>query len=148
MNDHTQVWRLSAVELQQHYRTGALTPLAVAQACLARLDKVNPQLNAVIARRDETMLQEAEAATERYAQGRPHSMLDGIPVSIKDNLQTRDQPTTWGSPALSAHESSGDELPVARLRKAGALFIGKTNLPEFALEGYTDNPLFGATVNP
>lgn len=148
MNDHIQTWRLSAAELQTRYSTGVLTPRAVAQACLARLDAVNPRINAVIARRDQAMLQEADAAGARYAAGKPHSMLDGIPVSIKDNLQTSDQPTTWGSPALMAHQSGCDELPVARLREAGALIIGKTNLPEFALEGYTDNPLFGATANP
>ncbi|MGB3704073.1 amidase [Castellaniella sp.] len=148
MTELSEVWRLSAAELGRRYRQGALTPTEVAKACLRRLDAVNPTLNAVIARRDEAMLRDAQAATERLAAGRPLSALDGIPVSIKDNLRTGDQPTTWGSPALRDHRADADELPVARLRAAGALFIGKTNLPEFALEGYTDNPLFGATVNP
>lgn len=148
MDEHKQAWRLSAVQLQQHYRDGTLTPRAVAQACLARLDAVNPRINAVIARRDDALLREADAATERYAAGRPLSALDGIPVSIKDNLLTKDQVATWGSPALIAYQSEGDELPVARLREAGALFVGKTNLPEFTLEGYTDNRLFGTTGNP
>ncbi len=148
MTEQSEVWRLSAVELQQQYHDRTLTPTAVVKACLQRLDAVNPRLNAVIARRDEAVLLEAQAATERYAAGRPLSMLDGIPISIKDNMQTSDQPTTWGSPALGEHMADTDEMPVARLRNAGALIIGKTNLPEFALEGYTDNPLFGATVNP
>ncbi|MYN12818.1 amidase [Pusillimonas sp. TS35] len=148
MIEQSEVWRLTAVRLHQQYRDGALTPTEVAQACLRRLDGVNPQLNAVIARRDAAMLRDAQASTERYAAGRPLSALDGVPVSIKDNLQTSDQPTTWGSPALRTHQAAADEMPVARLREAGALFIGKTNLPEFALEGYTDNVLFGATVNP
>lgn len=148
MTEQSEVWRLSAVELHHQYRDGTLAPSAVAQACLQRLDAVNPRLNAVIARRDAAMLREAQAATERYAVGRPLSVLDGIPVSIKDNLQTHDQPTTWGSPVLRERMAAVDEMPVARLRQAGALLIGKTNLPEFALEGYTDNRLFGATVNP
>ncbi|MGB6008332.1 amidase [Castellaniella sp.] len=148
MNEPSEIWRLSAVELSRRYRQGTLTPAEAARACLQRLDAVNPRLNAVIARRDEAMLREAQAATERHAAGRPLSALDGIPVTIKDNLQTGDQPTTWGSPALRDHRPDADEMPVARLREAGALFVGKTNLPEFALEGYTDNPLFGATVNP
>ncbi|RTZ38868.1 amidase [Candidimonas sp. SYP-B2681] len=142
------VWRLSAAQLHRQYLEGMLTPRAVADACLARLDAVNPQLNAVIARRDEAFLRDADASAERYARGQPLSPLDGVPVSIKDNLQTGDLPTTWGSPALRQHVADNDELPVARLRAAGALIIGKTNLPEFALEGYTDNSLFGATVNP
>ncbi|MEO5321900.1 amidase [Mesorhizobium sp. CC13] len=148
MDKHEQAWRLSAVQLQQRYRSGTLTPRAVAQACLARLDAVNPRINAVIARREEAMLREADAATERYGTGKPLSAMDGIPVTIKDNLATADQAATWGSPALRAHRPARDELPVARLREAGALIIGKTNLPEFALEGYTDNRLFGVTSNP
>ena len=91
MDEHKPAWRLSATQLRQRYRSGALTPRAVAQACLARLDAVNPRINAVIARRDDAMLREADAATERYKAGKPLSPLDGIPVSIKDNLATADQ---------------------------------------------------------
>lgn len=148
MNEHKQSWRLSAIQLQQCYSSGTLTPRAVAEACLARLDAINPRINAVIARRDDVFLDEADAATERYRAGKPLSVLDGVPVSVKDNLATADQAVTWGSPALRAYRPARDELPVARLRTAGALIIGKTNLPEFALEGYTDNRLFGVTSNP
>ena len=142
------VWRLGAVEMARRYREGSLTPLAVARACLARLEAVNPQLNAVIARRDERFLAEAGAATERHARGQPLSTLDGIPLTVKDSLFTSDLPTTWGSRGLRDHRSQHDELAVGRARAAGALMIGKTNVPEFALEGYTDNPLFGPTRNP
>lgn len=141
-------WQLSAVELQRRYRDGSLTPTAVAQACLARLEAVNPRINAVVARRDPDFLREAAASTERHAQGRPLSALDGIPLSVKDSLYTADQPTTWGCPALRDHATGQDEMAVARARAAGALLIGKTNVPEFALEGYTDNPVFGVTRNP
>ncbi|MGH8803337.1 MAG: amidase [Polaromonas sp.] len=142
------LWRLSAVQLGQRFRERSLTPLAVAQACLARLDAVNPQLNAVIARRDARFLEEARASTERHARGQPLSALDGIPLTVKDSLFTADQPTTWGTPALRLYQSRHDELAVARARAAGVLIIGKTNVPEFALEGYTANPLFGVTRNP
>ena len=64
---------------------------------------MNPRLNAVIARRDAAFLLEARAATERHAGGRPLSMLDGIPLTVKDSLLTRDLPTTWGTPALRRH---------------------------------------------
>jgi aspartyl-tRNA(Asn)/glutamyl-tRNA(Gln) amidotransferase subunit A len=144
----TPLWQLPACELQRRYQDGTLTPLAVAQACLARLDAVNPRLNAVVARRDERFLEEAAAATRRHARAQPLSALDGIPLTVKDSLLTADQPTTWGTPALRHHQTGYDELAVARARAGGALIVGKTNVPEFALEGYTDNPLFVATGNP
>ena len=120
----------------------------MAHASLARLEAINPRINAVVARRDGPFMEEAEAATERFARGTPLSPLDGIPLSVKDSLFTRDLPTTWGCPALRTHATNQDELAVARARAAGALIIGKTNVPEFALEGYTANPIFGVTRNP
>ncbi|MBI5279018.1 MAG: amidase [Burkholderiales bacterium] len=141
-------WRLSAAELARRYRDGSLTPLAAAHACLARLEAVNPQLNAVVARRDGDVMAEAEAATERFARGEPLSAIDGIPLTVKDSLFTRDQPTSWGTLALKRFHAQHDETAVARAREAGALIVGKTNVPEFALEGYTDNPVFGPTRNP
>ena len=147
-NDVSEAWQLSASELQRRYRAGSLTPRAVVESCLARLEAVNPKLNAVVARRDAAVLDEASAAGARFAAGRPLSLLDGIPLSIKDNLQTHDQPATWGSLALRGHRPARDEVPVARLRAAGALILGKTNVPEFTLEGYTSNRLFGTTRNP
>ncbi len=142
------LWRLGAVTLAQRFRDRTLTPVAVAEACLARLEAVNPQLNAVIARRDDRFLAEARASTARHARGQPLSLLDGVPLTVKDSLFTCDQPTTWGTPALRHYQSPHDELAVARVRAGGALIMGKTNVPEFALEGYTGNPLFGVTGNP
>lgn len=130
------------------FRERSLTPTAVAKACLARLDAVNPLINAVIARRDAAFLAEAAAATVRHARGQPLSAIDGIPISVKDSLLTSDLPTTWGTRGLQYHQSEHDEAAVARVRAAGSPCIGKTNVPEFAMEGYTDNPLFGATRNP
>jgi aspartyl-tRNA(Asn)/glutamyl-tRNA(Gln) amidotransferase subunit A len=89
-----RLWQLPACELQRRYRDGSLTPLAVAQGCLARLEAVNPRLNAVIARRDAAFLAEAEAATRRHESGQPLSALDGIPLTVKDSLYTADLPTT------------------------------------------------------
>ena len=142
------LWQLPACELQRRYRNGSLTPLAVARACLARLEAVNPRLNAVIARRDERFLDEAEASTQRHYIGAALSVLDGIPLTVKDSLLTADLPTTWGTPALRQHQTGHDEFAVGRARAGGALIVGKTNVPEFALEGYTANPLFGVTGNP
>ena len=142
------LWQLSACELQRRYANGSLTPSSVAEACLRRIDTVNPRLNAVVARQDASFLEAAEAATQRYARGEPLSALDGVPITVKDSLLTADLPTTWGTRALREHRTGHDELAVGRARAAGALIVAKTNVPEFALEGYTANPLFGVTGNP
>jgi aspartyl-tRNA(Asn)/glutamyl-tRNA(Gln) amidotransferase subunit A len=144
MND---AWRLSATALQQHYREGSLDPVEVVRSVLARLDEVNPALNAVVARRDEAVLAEAKAAAQRLAEGRPLSPLDGIPMTVKDSLYWADLPTVCGTASLREHGRGFDELAAARAREAGALVIGKTNVPEFANEGYTANPVFGVTQN-
>ena len=142
------LWRLPALELQRRYRDGSLDPVAVTQAVLDRMDAVNGRLNAVIARRDDRVLDEARAAAKRLAAGQALSALDGIPLTVKDSLLTADQPTTWGTKALRGHQPGLEEFAVGRARAAGALIVGKTNVPEFALEGYTDNPVFGVTGNP
>lgn len=142
------LWQLPATELARRYRDGSLAPLDVARACLERLEEVNPQLNAVVVRRDADGLREAEAATRRFEAGRPLSVLDGIPLTVKDSLYTADMPTSWGCRALADRGTGEDEFAVGRARAGGAVFLGKTNVPEFALEGYTDNPVYGPTGNP
>ncbi|MEO5672371.1 MAG: amidase [Ramlibacter sp.] len=143
-----ELWRLPATELQQRYRERTLLPVDVARACLERLEDVNPGINAVIARREGEFIAEARASALRFESGEALSPIDGIPLTVKDSLFTRDLPTTWGTLALKNHHVEHDELAVGRARAAGALILGKTNVPEFALEGYTDNPIFGPTRNP
>ena len=143
-----KLWQLPASELQRRYRERSLTPVAVVQAVLARMDAVNPRLNAVIARRDDAVLSEATVATERFARGSPLSALDGIPLTVKDSLFTAALPTTCGTAALRSHRPVHDELAAERALAGGALLIGKTNVPEFANDGYTANALFGITGNP
>lgn len=141
-------WALAATELQRRYRERSLTPREVVDAILARMEAVNPRLNAVVARRDEAVRAEGDAAARRFEEGRPLSPLDGIPLTVKDSLFTRELPTTCGTAALRGYTPGHDELAWARARAAGALLLGKTNVPEFANEGYTANPLFGVTGNP
>ena len=120
----------------------------MAQACLARLEAVNPRLNAVIARRDAAV-RSTEAAAPRGAMrvARPLSPLDGVPLTVKDSLLHRRPCRRPGARRRCAGiVPATTNSPVARARAAGALIIGKTNVPEFALEGYTDNPLFGVTA--
>jgi aspartyl-tRNA(Asn)/glutamyl-tRNA(Gln) amidotransferase subunit A len=143
-----ELWQLSATELQRRYRERTTTPLDVVREIHARIDAVNPRLNAVVSRRDAAVLAEAEASTRRFAQGAPLSPLDGIPLTVKDSLFLADLPTTCGTAALRDYRPGHDELAAARARAAGALILGKTNVPEFANDGYTANPLFGVTGNP
>lgn len=142
------LWQYSATELHQAFLQAEATPLQALHSCLQRITAVQPQINAFVALRSASAEQEAAASTLRYQRGSPLSPLDGVPISIKDNLLTHDMPTTWGSAGLAHYQPDSEELAVRRLRAAGAIVVGKTNVPEFTLEGYTDNPLFGVTRNP
>lgn len=147
MND-APLWRLPATELARRYRARTLSPVEVLRAVQARIDAVNPRLNAIVARRDDRVLAEARASERRFAEGRPLGPLDGVPLSVKDSLYWRDLPTTYGTAALRTHQPGHDELAATRAHAGGALVLGKTNVPEFANEGYTANALFGVTGNP
>ncbi|MEO1467702.1 MAG: amidase [Pseudomonadota bacterium] len=145
----TALHALTASALSALFRSGQVTPSTVLSACLARHDEVNPALNAVVALDREAAGAAAADADARWAEGRPLSMLDGVPVTIKDNLQMRGLPATWGSRGWAdSPVPASDELAVARLRQAGAVLLGKTNTPELALAGHTANDVFGSTGNP
>lgn len=141
-------WQSSATELAAAYRSGEASPVEVLTDCFARIDAINPLLNAIVAERREAAFADARASAERHARGAPLSPLDGIPLAVKDNIPTADLPTTWGSRAGRNHRPACDELALEKARAAGAIVVGKTNVPEFTLEGYTSNPLFGTTRNP
>lgn len=144
----TALWQLPATELARRYRERTLGPVDVVRAIHARIDAVDPRLHAFAARRDAAVLAEAQASERRFAEGRPLGPLDGIPLTVKDSLYWRDLPTTCGTAALRYHQPGHDELAATRAHAGGALVLGKTNVPEFANDGYTANPLFGATGNP
>lgn len=148
MSTARPLWQLGAVDLHAAYRAGVLAPVDVAQAALDHIDRTDPALNTLVHVRREGFLADARASTRRFERGRPLGDLDGIPLSIKDNLLTADMPTTWGCEALRDHLDARDEVAVARARASGALLVGKTNVPEFTLEGYTGNRLHGITRNP
>lgn len=149
MGDAKQAWwQCSAVGLAGAYRRGETSPLEVLQHGWSRIDAVNPRLNALIAPRRDASLAEAAQSAERFARGLPLGALDGIPLAVKDNIPSADQPTRWGTLAGQAYQAAQDELALARARAAGAVVVGKTNLPEFAMDGYTGNRLFGTTRNP
>src|SRR5215203_5153980 len=139
---------LGATELTALFAKGSLSPLEALDAALARIGRLNPVLNAIVTLDPEGARAAARASTERWAKRTPLSPLDGVPVTIKDNLLVRGLRATWGSRLYADFVPDTDELPVARLRGAGAVILGKTNVPELTLQGYTDNPLFGPTRNP
>ena len=141
-------WRLSAAELSDGYQRARLDPVDVLDAVLARIESVNGSLNAIVTLDADGAREQARGSAARWRSGAPRSPLDGVPISIKDNLHVRGLRTTWGSRLYADFVASADELPIARIRDAGMVILGKTNVPEFTLTGYTDNVLFGVTRNP
>jgi len=138
-----------ATELQRLYRRGALSPLEVMQAVLARVDAVNPTLNAIVTLARESALAEARKATAALKRKNVRlGPLHGVPVTIKDLTHTKGIRTTWGSKVFEDHVPTEDSLIVERLKGAGAIVLGKTNTPEFGAGGNTFNAVFGATRNP
>src|SRR3989337_2906644 len=140
---------MPATELQRLYRARKTSPLEVMQAVLARVDAVNPRLNAIVTLARESALKEAKAATAALKKkGRKLGPLHGVPVSIKDLTPTKGIRTTWGSKIYEHHVPDEDGLIVERLRAAGAIVLGKTNTPEFGAGANTFNAVFGPTRNP
>ncbi len=139
---------LSVEELTACYQSGALSPVEVAQAHLNRATAIEPELAAFQLLTPDLAMKQAEAALARWRAGAPLGELDGVPVTIKDNLDISGLPTRHGSLTTSDYPASEDSPAVARLREAGAVFLGKTTTPEFAWKGTTDSKLRGITRNP
>ena len=137
-----------ATELLKLYRARRVSPLEVMQAVLARIDQVNPAVNAYVTLAREAALRAARAATRVLKRGATLPPLFGVPVSIKDLEPTKGIRTTWGSKIFEHHVPDEDALVVERLKAAGAIVVGKTNTPEFGAGANTFNAVFGATRNP
>lgn len=120
----------------------------VTRAYLDQIARVNPAVNAIVTLTGERALAEAEAADRVLAGGGEVGALHGIPVVFKDTHDTAGVRTTYGSPVFAEHVPERDELVVARMRGAGAITLGKSNVPEFGAGSHTFNRLFGATRNP
>jgi amidase len=137
-----------ASELLRLYRARRVSPLEVVQTLLARIDAVNPAVNAVVTLARESALWEARRATAALRRGAALPPLFGVPVTIKDVTPTAGIRTTYGSKLFEDHVPAEDALVVQRLRAAGAIVLGKTNTPEFAFGPNTTNAVFGPTRNP
>ncbi|KWF32722.1 amidase [Burkholderia diffusa] len=138
---------LTARELSAIYAAGHASPVDVMHATLARVQSLGPTVNAFCRIADDA-LDLARASESRWQRGAPLSPLDGIPVSIKDNVSIAGLPTRFGSRATAAEAAQSDSPCVAHLHEAGAICFGKTTLPDFAHKIVTDSPLTGITRNP
>jgi amidase len=146
--DADDICRLSAIELGRKLERRELSSREVVSAFLDRVDAVNPAVNAIVSLRDrDDVLREADAVDRALATGQPASPLAGLPIAAKDLVSTRGLRTTFGSPIFADHVPDRDDFIVERMRNAGAIIIGKTNVPEFGLGSNTYNAIFGPTLN-
>ena len=138
----------SATELVRRMAANELSVHEVMLAHLERIESVNPALNAIVTLLPERALRQAAAADAALARGDARGPLFGLPIAHKDLVSTRGMRTTFGSPIYADHVPERDALLVERARAAGAIAIGKTNVPEFGAGSQTFNAVFGATRNP
>ncbi|MBX9594558.1 MAG: amidase [Roseomonas sp.] len=144
----TEPCDLSAVEARRLIGTRKLSPVELLESCLARIDSVNPAVNAMVAMDTDRARESAKAAEDAVMAGGKLGPLHGLPIGIKDLEETKGLRTTWGSPIFADHIPTRDEAMVTNLRAAGAIVIGKTNTPEFGAGANTRNLVYGATGNP
>jgi amidase len=143
-----ELWQRSALELAALVAKHEVSAREVIDEHLARIDAVNPAVNAVVNVLAEEARSAAKAADERQARGEALGPLHGVPITVKENIEMAGSPTTNGLPAFANAVPSADAPHVANMKAAGAIPIGRTNLPDFGLRWHTDNALRGATKNP
>ncbi|MDG4649172.1 amidase [Roseibacterium sp. SDUM158017] len=128
---------------------GEVSPVELMRETLSRIDAVNGRVNAIVSLRDrEALMGEARLMEAELRSSGPRGWLHGIPIAVKDLADVKGLPTSRGAPFLAARKAAADAPVVARLKAAGAIVIGKTNVPMFALGGHSTNPVFGVTRNP
>lgn len=147
MEDH-ELCFLPATELARRIRAKDVSAQEVMTAHLAQIDRVNPQVNAIVTLLPEEAMQRARAADDALAHGSAIGPLHGLPIAHKDLALTKGVRTTFGSPIYKDFIPDQDALIVERLHAAGALMLGKTNTPEFGAGSQTYNEVFGVTLNP
>ena len=143
-----QVIFASATSMARMIREKEISSVELVDAHLERIQEVNPKLNAVVQIAGDAALAEARKADEALARGENRGPLHGVPMTIKDSLDTADLVTTGGTKGRSTFVPEKDATVVARLRAAGSILLGKTNTPELTLAGESDNLIYGRTNNP
>jgi Asp-tRNA(Asn)/Glu-tRNA(Gln) amidotransferase A subunit family amidase len=144
----TSILYRPAWELAKLMREKALSPVGLMKKTLARIEALNPALNAFVALRAHAALEEAEKIQRQIADGKTPGPLAGIPLGVKDLEDVEGMVTSFGSVPFKGNVAKQDSVQVARLRAAGAIVVGKTNTPEFGFTGFTKNRLYGVTRNP
>jgi len=143
-----ELLNLSAVQLRRRIGTKEISPVELLEACIARIERINPAVNAVTAVCYERARQEAKVAERAVMRGDALGLLHGLPAGIKDLDETGGLLTTYGSPLYRDFVPERDNAMVARVRAAGAVLVGKTNVPEFGAGANSRNFVWGATGNP
>lgn len=144
----SQLHRMTIAELSRLVSTRQVSPTELTEHFLRRIDRLNPRLNAFTTVAAEQALAEARRLDDEIVRGRTRGPLHGIPIAVKDLTDTAGIRTTYGSCIFADHVPVDDAEPVARLRAAGAIVVGKTATHEFAFGATTNNPHFGPTRNP
>src|SRR3954466_2503342 len=139
---------ISAGELERLYADGAIDPVAVWRSVRERMDAWEPVVHAASHRDDATSESEARAAAQRWRRGRPRGPLDGVPVTVKENIATAGIPTPLGTAAAELVPAAADAPVVARLREAGAVVVAKTTMPDYGMLTSGVSSLHGTTRNP
>jgi Asp-tRNA(Asn)/Glu-tRNA(Gln) amidotransferase A subunit family amidase len=139
---------LSSVEMRRRIGSKEISPVELLEACIARIEAVNPAVNAVTATAFAQGRKAAKAAEAAVLKGEPLGALHGLPTGIKDLEETAGLLTTHGSPLFRDHVPKHDNVMVERVRKAGAVIVAKTNVPEFGAGANSRNVVWGATGNP
>ena len=138
----------SASEIARAIREKQVSAVEVVDAHLTRIDEVNPKLNALVQFATDRARREATEAAARLSRGESMGPLHGVPITLKDSIDTQGVITTGGTKGRANHVPDRDATVAARLRAAGAILLGKTNTPELTLAGETDNLIYGRTNNP
>jgi amidase len=144
----TDITDLDALAVARAVRSRSISPVEVVNAAIHRIETFNPLLNAVCTTAFDQALAAAREQEAQLVRGEDPGSLAGVVFGVKDVIETEGIRTTFASPLFRDHVPKRDAIAVARLKKAGAIVIGKTNTPEFAAGASTFNALFGATRNP
>ena len=143
----TELVQHNLTDLAKMIQSREVSPVEVVEAHLKQIEEVNPRVNAIVTLATDSFAQ-ARVAEKIVREGGSVGLLHGLPITIKDTIETGGLRSTSGSPARANYVPSLDAPAVARLKKAGAIILGKTNAAEMAMDYTADNPVFGRTNNP
>ncbi len=144
----TEIHELSAAELSNAYARGELSPVEAARAALERIERWEPRINAMYRVHRDAALEAAAGSEARWRAGSPLSAIDGVPVTIKENIYTRGDPAPLGTQVTDRTPKAQDAPPAARMREAGCVILGKTTMPDFGMLSSGRSSMHGTTRNP